>query len=102
MTCSGSGGNAVAMTSVSIRQAKLSWTAPTKNTDGTAASLSGYKIYYGTASKNYSQSVSVNGASNLTSTITLSGSGTWYFAIAAVDTKGVESAKSNEVSKVVQ
>src|SRR5262249_46202265 len=41
LTCSGAGGNAVAMTSVVVREATLSWTAPTKNTDGTAASLAG-------------------------------------------------------------
>src|SRR5262249_13459584 len=101
LTCSGNGANAVAMTSVTLRTAVLSWTAPTKNTDGTVASLSGYKIYYGTASKSYTQTVSVNGASNVQSTIALAGSGTWYFAVTAVDTKGAESAKSNEVSKVI-
>lgn len=88
------------MTTLVLREAALSWQAPTKNVDGTAVSLSGYKIYYGTASKSYSQTVSVSGASTLQRTITLT-PGTWYFALAAVDSQGVESAKSSEVSKVI-
>jgi hypothetical protein len=78
----------------------LSWQAPTKNVDGTSASISGYKIYYGTASKNYSQNVSVSGASTLQRTIVLT-PGTWYFAVTAIDTKGGESSKTNEVSKFI-
>jgi fibronectin type 3 domain-containing protein len=89
------------MTTVSLRQAVITWTAPTKNTDGTAVTLSGYKVYYGTASQNYSQTVSVSGASTVQRTVALSGPGTWYFAVTALDNKGAESAKSNEVSKVI-
>ncbi len=88
------------MTTLVLREAALSWQAPTKNVDGTTATLSGYKIYYGTASKSYSQTVSVSGASTLQRTITLT-PGTWYFALAAVDAQGAESAKSSEVSKVI-
>src|SRR5262249_5296312 len=44
LTCSGTGGNAVASTTVTVRSALLSWTAPTQNTDGTAlTNLAGYK-----------------------------------------------------------
>lgn len=100
LTCSGTGGNSVAMTTLVLREAALSWQAPTKNVDGTPASLSGYKIYYGTASRSYSQTISVSGASTLQRTITLA-PGTWYFALAAVDAQGVESAKSSEVSKFI-
>ena len=101
LNCTGSNGNAVAMTTVSLREAVLSWQAPTKNVDGsTLTNLSGYKIYYGTASNNYPQTVSVSGASTTTWTVSLA-PGTYYFAMTAVDSTGAESAKTNEVSKTV-
>jgi trimeric autotransporter adhesin len=101
LSCSGTGGSAVAMTTVSLREAVLSWQAPTKNVDGsTLTNLAGYKIYYGTSSKNYTQTVSVSGASTTTWTLSLA-PGTYYFALSAVDTSGGESAKTNEVSKTV-
>src|SRR5262249_22405815 len=101
LTCAGAGGNAVAMTTVTLRQAVLSWTAPTKNTDGSSlTNLSGYKIYYGTSSKNYTQSVSVSGGSTTSYTIAWA-PGTYYSAMPAVDSSGGESAKTNEVSKTV-
>jgi len=84
------------MTTVPLREAKLSWKLPTV----TSASISGYKIHQGIASKNYSQTVSVSGASTLQRTIVLT-PGTWYFAVSAIDTKGAVIAKSNEVSKFI-
>jgi hypothetical protein len=101
LSCAGSGGNAVAMTTVSLREAVLTWAAPTRNVDGTTlTNLSGYKIYYGNAPGNYPQSVSVSGASTTTWTLSLA-PGTYYFAMSAVDSTGAESARTNEVSKTV-
>ena len=102
LACSGSGNNAVAMTTVAIREAVLNWARPTKNVDGsTLTNLSGYKIYYGTASRKYTQTVAVSGAATLQKTVALS-PGTWYFSVTAVDTTGAESAYSAEVSKSIQ
>jgi hypothetical protein len=101
LSCTGSGGNAVAMTTVSLREAVLTWQAPTKNVDGSnLTNLAGYKIYYGTSSKNYTQTVSVAGASTTQWTVSLT-PGTYYFALSALDTSGAESGKTNEVSKTV-
>ena len=89
------------MTTVSLREALLSWQAPTKNVDGSAlTNLAGYKIYYGTTSKNYTQTVSVTGASTTQWTLSLA-PGTYYFAMTAVDSTGGESSKTNEVSKTI-
>lgn len=102
LTCSGGGGNAVAMTTVALREAALSWQAPTRNVDGSAlTNLTGYKIYYGTSSKNYTQSVSVSGATTTQWTLALA-PGTYYFALAAVDATGTESSKTNEVTKTIR
>ena len=86
---------------MTVRTAVLSWTAPTQNTDGSAlTNLSGYKVYWGPTSRNYTQNASVSGATSTTYTATLT-PGTWYFAVTALDSTGAESAKTNEVTKTV-
>lgn len=59
--------------------------------------LAGYKLYYGTSSGSYQQSVDVG---NLTqySLSGLQNGVTYYFAVTAYDTEGYESGYSNEVS----
>jgi hypothetical protein len=102
LACSGNGNNVVAMTTVAVRQAVLSWTRPTKNVDGsTATNLSGYRVHYGTTSRNYTQTIAVSGAATLQQAVALSSPGTWYFSVTAVDTAGAESAYSGEVSKAI-
>ncbi|HPL63707.1 MAG TPA: malectin domain-containing carbohydrate-binding protein [Syntrophales bacterium] len=62
--------------------------------------LAGYKVYYGTASRNYSQTMNVG---NWT-TCTLSGLSegtTYYFAVTAYDISGMESPYSVEVSYTI-
>jgi hypothetical protein len=59
--------------------------------------LAGYKIYYGTSSRNYSTVVDVKKVTSYT--VTGLGPGTWYFALTAYNTSGAESSFSNEVSK---
>ncbi len=81
----------------------VSWVAPTTNTDGTPLTgLSGYRVFYGTASGQYSQSVSVP-SGNVTSVVIegLSTGTTWYFAVKAANSSGVESAYSLERSKTL-
>jgi hypothetical protein len=91
----------VSATTVTLRNAVLTWTAPTQNVDGTPlTNLAGYKVYAGTASRSYGTPANISGAGTTTYTTSLT-PGTWYFAISAVDSTGAESAKSNEVSKTV-
>jgi hypothetical protein len=79
--------------------AQLSWTPPTTNTDSTPLTdLAGYKIYYGTAPKQYSQAVTVGNVTGYTVSGLTDGT-TYYFAATAYNTAGVESGYSNEVSK---
>jgi hypothetical protein len=82
-------------------QVTLSWDPPTTYTDGTPLTdLSGYKVYYGAASSNYSQTINVGNTN--TYTVTNLSDGTFYFAVTAYDVSGNESAYSNEVSKTIQ
>jgi hypothetical protein len=83
-------------------QATLNWNPPGKKTDGTSLTdLAGYRIYYGTASGNYAETIDVG---NITTSVVsnLADGTTYYFAVTAYDTSGGESGYSNEVSKTTQ
>jgi hypothetical protein len=80
----------------------LNWTPPTENTNGTAlTNLAGYDIHYGTASGDYTQTVSVSNAGIATYVVDDLTPGTYYFAVAAVNSQGTESPPSPEVSATV-
>ncbi len=77
----------------------LAWQPPTQNTDGSPITdLAGYKIHYGTASAAYSQTVAVNNAGLTRYVVDNLAGGTYYFAISAYNSKGLESDLSAEVS----
>jgi hypothetical protein len=90
---------------VSTCEANLSWTAPTKNVDGSdLTDLAGYRLYNGPGTRNYDQVADVPGADTLGVTLTVATglpTGMRYFAVTAVDGDGNESAFSNEVSKLI-
>jgi hypothetical protein len=101
LNCTGTGGSAVAMTTVSVRIARLSWEAPTQNVDGSALTdLAGYRVFWGTSPRNYTQNALVNGPGATSYDVALS-AGTWYFAVKARNAAGEESAYSGEVTKSV-
>ena len=82
--------------------ANLSWVAPTQNTDGSSlTNLKGYRILYGTSASNLNLSQSVNSATATSASIPALGSGTWYFAVRAVNTSGAESDNSAVVSRTI-
>lgn len=82
-------------------EALLSWTPPTTNVDGTPLTdLSGYKIYYGTATGTYNSTLDVGNTATST-VMNLTEKTTYYFAVTAYDTTGNESSYSNEVSKTI-
>lgn len=78
-------------------QVSLAWDAVTTNADGSPCTdLSGYKIYFGTTSGQYSSSRDVGNL--VTYHLTGLSTGTTYFiATSAYDTSGMESEYSNEV-----
>jgi hypothetical protein len=82
--------------------ATLSWTAPTTNLDGTPLTdLAGYKVYLGTVSGVYGVPIDVGFIASSSPSYTVSnlGTGTYYFAVTAYDSTGLESSLSNEASK---
>lgn len=93
-TTTGSGSG----TSTSTKSVVLAWNPP--NATGTSsAAVAGYKVYYGTSSGNYTQSVNIGAAT----TYTVSGllPGTYYFNVTDYDSSGNESGFANEVSATI-
>ena len=83
--------------------ATLTWVAPTTNSDNTQLDdLSAFRIYYGTSSSALTGVIDVVADGN-TDGFVVSGlaKGTYYFKVSALDSAGVESSQSDEVSKSV-
>jgi hypothetical protein len=91
LTCAWGNGNAT-----------INWVAPTQNTDNSAlTNLKGFKVVYGTSATNLNLSQSVSDPAARSMTIAALGSGTWYFAVRAVNTSNVESDNSTVVSRTI-
>jgi hypothetical protein len=90
----------IAVVGTATGSALLSWTPPTTNTDGSALTLTGYRVYWGTQQGSYPNSANVgpNVANHMVQQLTPA---TWYFVVTALSATG-ESAYSNVASKVVQ
>lgn len=94
---------AIAVSDVAMGSASLSWTPPTRNTDGsTLTNLAGYKIYYGTSSGTLNKTVQISNAGVSSYVIENLSPATYYFAVKAYTAAGVESALSNTASKVIR
>jgi hypothetical protein len=82
--------------------ATLNWTPPTENTDDTPlTNLAGYDIHYGTASGDYTQSISVANPGLATYVVDNLTPGIYYFTVSAVNSAGTESPLSSEVALTV-
>lgn len=75
---------------------KLSWVAPTENTDGTPVSeLAGYRIYYGTNPSELTESITIAGATATTYVVDGLAAGTYYFSVMAYTSTGLNSGLSS-------
>ena len=76
----------------------VAWVAPSLNTDGTAlTNLGGYRIVYGSQPGKYTNSINLTAGLSIYQLDNLP-PGTYYLAMMARTTDGVESAPSGEVS----
>jgi hypothetical protein len=79
---------------------ELSWSAPSENTDGTAlTNLTGYVVRYGTSSSALNSQLAVKSTNVQIDNLSR---GTWYFEVASVNSKNVESQFSPSLSETVQ
>jgi hypothetical protein len=82
--------------------ATVSWRAPTSNEDGSPLlNLAGFRIVYGTSAAALSEAVEI--PSPLVTSAVIEGlpSGTWYFAVKAYTTAGIESDLSTIPYKII-
>ena len=99
LRCSGRDGEEVVeMISVSVLGTfVVNWQAPQENVDGTPLTdLAEFRLFYGTDSRDYTESVTISGASATTRTIKAP-LGDYFVAMKSVNADGVESEFSNEV-----
>jgi hypothetical protein len=76
--------------------ATLSWTPPTRNTNGTTlTNLAGYRISYGTSPTSLTRTVQVANAGVSRYVVENLASGRWYFSVRAYTSTGAESAGSS-------
>ncbi len=100
--CGGGGGGSVTVNQIGLGSATLSWTPPTQNSDGSPLTdLTGYKIYYGNESGNYQTSIQIDNPGIAIYVVEYLTPNTYYFVLTAINSNGVESRFSNEVSKQV-
>lgn len=91
-----------AQTRVCPGAAILTWTLPTRNTDGTTlTNLAGIRVHFGSSPNEPSNSVQLSGPITRHVLYGLP-AGTQYFAVRAYTSAGTESAMSNVEPKVVQ
>jgi hypothetical protein len=92
----------IAVQAYAFGSATLSWQAPIENSDGSPLlDLAGYRIYWGKQSGNYTNSINNPNPGVTTYVIENLTSGMYYFVATAVSGNGVESARSEEVFKLI-
>jgi len=80
----------------------LTWTPPTQNVDGSPLTdLAGYRIYWGTAQGEYTNSASISNPGLTSYVVEQLTPATWYFATTALNGQGIESAFSNVAQKTI-
>ena len=80
--------------------ATVSWEPPTTRTDGSALTdLAGYRVYYGKDKASLTHTLEITNVGQTSQFIENLDQGTWYFAVTAICSKGLESPKSEIGSK---
>jgi hypothetical protein len=89
---------AIDVTSTALASVTLHWQPPTENTDGTPLSdLAGYRIYYGLDSADMSNVIEVANPGLTSYVVETLAPNTWYFAMTALNSQGMESPFSDQL-----
>jgi hypothetical protein len=81
----------------------LSWTPPTRNTDGSSlTNLAGYRVLYGTSPTALTRTVQLANPGLSSYVVENLALGTWYFSLRSYSTTGAESSASNVASATVR
>ncbi|MEL6447926.1 MAG: putative Ig domain-containing protein [Pseudomonadota bacterium] len=93
----------ITVSAVANASLTINWTPPTQNVDGSpVVGLAGFKIFYGQSSGSYPNVIDVNNGGLTSYTVENLTPGTWYLAMTATDSSGLESALSYEITKNAQ
>lgn len=92
----------IVVTTAPVSTATLSWTPPTKNTDGSSLTdLAGYRVLYGVTSTSLGQVIDIPNPSLSVYVVENLTPGKWFFCIKAFNAKGGESVCSGIASKTI-
>lgn len=83
---------------------QISWTIPSTRVLGDFLPMSdikGYRVSFGTAPGNYTNSIIVSDAQQTSADFTVASGETYYFVVRAIDTAGLEGPESNIVVRSV-
>jgi hypothetical protein len=87
---------------LALGSATLSWNPPTDNTDGSALTdLAGYRIYYGRNKQDLKRSVVIQNPGLTRYVIENLTPARWHFAMTSINSAGLESPRSQTVSKII-
>jgi Putative Ig domain len=80
----------------------LSWQAPAENTNGSALlNLAGYVIHYGSVSKTYTSTITIDNPGLTSYVVEDLPPGTYYFSMTSTTTSGAQSSPSAEASTTI-
>jgi hypothetical protein len=92
----------ITVDAIALGQATLSWQPPVQNDDGTAlVDLSGYRIYYGRSERDLTRVVVVSNPGLTRYVVESLSPAQWYFTMTTVNSQGVESGRTQVVSKTI-
>jgi len=91
-----------ASTAAATGSATLTWSPPDQNVDGSPlTNLAGYLVHYGTSETSLTQIIDLSDAGATTYVVSNLAPGTYYFAVSAYNSLGLEGAWSNIASKTL-
>jgi len=92
----------ITVSDTQLGAAILTWLPPTENTDGSPIDdLAGYRIRYGRQAGELTELQSIPNPGITSVVVENLASGTWYFAVSAYNSSGVESEYSNLAHKTI-
>ena len=106
LECTGPEGSVSDSATVTVQSgvgtASLSWMPPTNKEDGSVLpDLAGYRVYYGTSSGSYPNSIDVPNPGVTDYLVESLVPGKYFFVVTAYDASGNESVYSKEASKTI-
>jgi len=92
----------ITVDAIALGAVTLSWNPPTQNSDGSPLTdLAGYRIYYGRDPNVLGRSVALTNPGLTSYVVENLQSGLWYFVMTSINAQGVESPRTDLVSKSI-